>query len=411
MKTFNALTISLIFLISFFSAGTKAQTVHTASMGNQYLNEVFFSLTNGEVKVSPRNIWDIAFYSNAFSAGIVINDGAGVVLYTYPNADVSGWDSFDTTGMVGWSKMYNDAADFENGAFNRNALGHPDYGWGVYSMTTHNVVGDSLYLIKPLDGVYRKLQIVRKISTENKYIIRYANLDGSNDQTDTLNVTPYNDRQMMAFSFATGIVDREPLAADWDLLFTRYNTLVQSTYYPVNGVLTKKGNTVAKVHPVASDFTDWTALEFLPEADIIGHDWKTINMTTFQWEITDSLAYFVQNAAGSVYKVVFEAFSGSGTGTSTFTVQTLVTASAKFNQIPVAKIYPNPATDVFKLELTDALNGSVAGLYDLSGRLVRQQILDNSLLHEFQISGIEPGTYVLKINDKARTSAYKIVVR
>ena len=411
MKTFNAHTLSLIILISFFSAGTKAQTVHTASMGNQYVNEVFFSLTNGEVKVSPRNIWDIAFYSNAFSAGIVINDGAGVVLYTYPNADVSGWDSFDTTGMVGWSKMYNDASDFENGAFNRNALGHPDYGWGVYSMTTHNVVGDSLYLIKPLDGVYRKLQIVRKISTENKYIIRYANLDGSNDQTDTLNVTPYNDMQMMAFSFATGIVDREPLAADWDLLFTRYNTLVQRSYYLVNGVLTKKGNTVAKVHPVAPDFTDYTDLEFLPEADIIGYDWKTINMTTFQWEIADSLAYFVQNAAGSVYKVVFEAFSGSGTGTSTFSVQIVAAASASFDKIPVAKVYPNPASDVFKLELNEALNGAVAGLYDLSGRLVRQQLLDNSLLHEFQISGIEPGTYVLKINDKARNSAFKVVVK
>ncbi|KAF0200578.1 MAG: hypothetical protein FD170_3327 [Bacteroidetes bacterium] len=411
MKTFNALTISVIFLISLISAGTKAQTTYTASMGNQYVNEVFFSLSDGEVKVSPRNIWDIAFYSNAFSAGIVINDGAGVVLYTYPNAAISGWESFDTTGMASWNKMYNDAADFENGAFNRNALGHPDYGWGVYSMTTHNVVGDSIYLIKPLDGVYRKLQIIRKISTENKYVIRYANLDGSNDQTDTLNVTPYNDRQMMAFSFTTGIVDREPLAADWDLLFTRYNTLVQSTYYPVNGVLTKKGNTVAQAHPVTPDFTDYTDLDFFPEADVIGHDWKTINMTTFQWEITDSLAYFVQNAAGSVYKVVFEAFSGSGTGTSTFSVQKVATASASFDKIPVAKVYPNPASDVFKLELNESLNGAVAGLYDLSGRLVREQLLDNSLLHEFQISGIDPGTYVLKINDKARNSAFKVVVK
>lgn len=65
MKTFNALSISLGLMLAFFVFPTHAQTTHTASMGNQYVNEVFFSLTQGEVKNSARNTWDLAFFTNA----------------------------------------------------------------------------------------------------------------------------------------------------------------------------------------------------------------------------------------------------------------------------------------------------------------------------------------------------------
>ncbi|HPF64036.1 T9SS type A sorting domain-containing protein [Lentimicrobium sp.] len=411
MKSFNALIISLTLLFASFSGTLQAQTTHTASMGNQYVNEVFFSLTNGEVRTSPRNLWDIAFFTPAFSAGIIVNDGAGVALYTYPNAGISGWETFDTTGMASWKRLYNNTTDFEDGAFNRNALGHPDYGWGIYSMTSHDVVGDSLYLIATPDGMYRKLQIVRKISTQNKYIIRHANLDGSNDQTDTLEVTPHITKQFMAFSFANGIVDREPDAADWDLLFTRYNAVVQNTYYPVNGVLTRKGHTVAEAHPVAPDFTDWTDLTFSPDADIIGHDWKTINMSTFQWEITDSLAYFVQTDNGSVYKVVFEAFSGSSTGTTTFTVQAISTASAPAFELSGVNIYPNPAGDYFRITFSSPLSNASAVLYDLSGRAVAQQSLGNALSGEISLDGVARGSYILRITSETGTLSRKVIVR
>jgi len=411
MKKVNTLIIAIALLSAAATRGVNAQTQYTASMGPQYVNEVFFSLRNGEVKTSPRNIWDIAFYTNAFSAGIITNDGSGVALYAYPNAAADGFDSFDTTGMASWQRLYNNTAEWEDGAFNRNALGHPDYGWGIYSMTTHDLTGDSLYLIKPLDGIYRKLHIVKKISTQNKYIIRYAHLDGSNDRTDTLEVNPHYTKMFMAFSFATGIVDREPAKTDWDILFTRYTAQVMNTPYPVNGVLHNSSITMAEAHPVGPAYTDWSILEFKTDPDVIGHDWKTINMSTFQWEITDSLAYFAQSADGSVYKIVMEGFSGSGTGTSTFTVDILATASANLNQIEGVKIYPNPATDKLAISLQGALTQGNAVLYDLSGRAVRTQQLDRSLIHEIGLEGVTSGTYVLRITGKNQTSSFKVIVR
>ena len=411
MKTFNVIVISFIFLFFFSSRNVQAQVEQNVSVGAGYADEVYFSLKNGVVKTVPRNTWDIAFYTQSFSAAILTNSGSGVELYTYPNAANDGWDAFDTTGMASWTPLYNDVSQWEEGAFNRNALGHPDYGWGIYNMASHSVFGDSLFLVKSADGQYLKLNIIKKISTENTYIIRYANLDGSNDYTDTLDVNPYKDRLLMAYSFTTGIVDREPLLADWDLLFTRYHALVQNTPYPVVGVLSKPQVTIAQAEKVAPDFVEFAGLEFQEVADVIGHDWKTINMTTFEWDITDSLAYFVKAGDAAVYKIVFEAFSGSATGTATFTQKLIQPSSINFTRIDGVKVYPNPANDLLKIELSSSLNGATLIMTDLSGRVLLQQTIDNSLVHELPLTGLTKGIYLMQIINQQNMFTSKVVVR
>jgi hypothetical protein len=411
MKTFNALVISLIILLFSNNNLLQAQEEHSVSMGASYVDEVFFSLKNGIVKTSPRNSWDIAFYTQAFSAGIITNDGAGVALYTYPNAGSAGWETFDTTGMSTWPQLFNNTTSWEEGSFNRNASGHPDYGWGIYNMNSHDVNGDSLFLIKPIDGVYRKLNIVKKISSQNKYIIRYANLDGTNDKTDTLDVSPYSNRLNMAFSFTSGIVDREPPLAEWDLLFTRYYALVQNTPYPVNGVLQKPQIAVAQAEGVSPGFTDYAGLAFLSDADVIGHDWKNINMQTFQWEITDSLAFFIKAQDSAVYKLVFDGFTGGSSGTSIFTMQLLTPSSIEYTQIQGVKLYPNPATDNFNIELSSKLDGAALVLMDLSGRVLLQQTLGNELMHEVRLPEMAKGAYLLRITDGQKIFSAKVMVR
>ncbi len=400
-----------IILLSMTTDFLNAQTVYNVSMGSpQYPNEVYFSLSNGEVKTIARNTWDIAFYSAAFSAGIITNDGANVGLWAYPNSGIEGWETFDTTNMQSWTKLYNNNGDWEDGSFNIFSQGHPDYGWGIYSMTTHNVIGDSLYLIKPVDGIYRKLQIVKKISTENKFVIRYAHIDGTNEHTDTLDVTPYTDRLFMAFSFSDGIVDHEPPKADWDLLFTRYYDSVMNTPYPVNGVLINNHLTVAKVHPVAPDYTDWSELDFTGKTNIIGHDWKTINMSTFQWEITDSLAYFIRKENGPVVKLVFEAFSGSSTGTTTFNLTTVSSTGLTENTLTGVTIFPNPVVGTFNINSKKPLKNARITLTDLSGRIVKQLFNISAPAVSMDTYGIAPGTYILHIDDSQQHVNFKLIV-
>ncbi|MHC1774981.1 MAG: T9SS type A sorting domain-containing protein [Lentimicrobium sp.] len=411
MKT--NLTISLIsfvLLVVFNFNRLQAQTPGSIEMGPQYADEVFYSLTNGVIKTSPRSLWDIAFYTNAFSAGIITNDGAGVELYTYPNAATDGWDSFDTTGMSGWTKMYNDPAEWENGAFNRNQKGHPDYGWGIYSMTSHDVIGDSLYLIKTPDGIYRKLNIIRKYSTLNKYEIRFSLLDGQQDETVTLEVNPQLDRAFMAYSFANGIVDREPAANTWDILFTKYMGVVQNTPYPVVGVLLNPALDAAEMAHTDPDYTDWSELDFETGSDVIGYDWKYFDMNSFQYIVEDSLLYFVKAWEGGVYKLVFDSFTGSSTGIATFTTTLLSTLGAGNPIVTSGSVYPNPARGLLNLELQGTASSGKTSLHDLSGRLLREWNLDGSASMKLDVSDIHPGTYILLTKNNNVISANKVIL-
>ncbi|MBK9358437.1 MAG: T9SS type A sorting domain-containing protein [Bacteroidales bacterium] len=411
MKT--KLTISLMsfaLLVVFNFSRLQAQTPGSIEMGPQYANEVFFSLTTGVVKVSPRNIWDIAFYTNAFSAGIITNDGAGVELYTYPNADKDGWDSFDTTGFSGWNKMYNDPSDWENGAFNRNQKGHPDYGWGVYSATSHDVIGDSLFLVKTPDGIFRKLNIVRKYSSLNKYEIRFSLLDGQQDQTVTLDVNPYVDKAFMAYSFTTGIVDREPAAASWDILFTKYYGVVQNTPYPVVGVLLNPVVKAARVAKTDPAFTDWTNLDFETGSDIIGHDWKYFDMNSFQYIVEDSLMYFAKAQQSGVIKLVFESFSGSSTGIATFTTELISPMGIGEVSADAGSIYPNPTSGELNLLLPGNVTGGIAAIYDLSGRILQEWTITGTESMKLDVSHFTPGTYVLMTKNNSVASFNKVIL-
>ncbi len=96
----------------------------------------------------------------------------------------------DTSGITGWPQMYNSMASWEEGAFGANALGHPDYGWGVYNMISHGLTGDSIFVIKLSDDSYKRLWIVDRTATA-VYTIRIADLDGSNEKEVEIDMRMY----------------------------------------------------------------------------------------------------------------------------------------------------------------------------------------------------------------------------
>jgi hypothetical protein len=182
MKT----TLLSIFVLcfAFIAFNGKAQTIvrDTAFMSPNQTNDVYYSLVNGTTANVARDNWDIAFYTSVTSAGILINDGSGMVLYSYPKGDSSAWATVDTIGLYTWTKLYNTDTNWEAGAFNRNDQGHPDYGWGIYNTVSHNLTGDSIFIIKLIDGSFKKLRILKKESAANKYYLSWANLDGTNQE-------------------------------------------------------------------------------------------------------------------------------------------------------------------------------------------------------------------------------------
>ncbi len=408
-------------MLSFSQLLLNGNTIYdTVTMGPSYSNDVFYSMENGIVKVEPRSNWDIAFYSLRWSAGISINDGMGVELYTYPLGDTSDWNSVEVSAIEEWVPMYNSDTIWEEGAFNRNALGHPDYGWGIYNMVTHDVVGDSIYILKLANGNLKKMWIERKNSTSNTYYFKYANIDGSEEVSEVVSADPFLDKIFIYYSISNqSIIDREPPMDAWDFVFSRYIGTVfdldgNPSPYPVVGVLNNLETGANKFLDVDEHFEDYFTLPMLFERSPIGSDWKSFNMETFAWEIEDNHAFFVQTQDGDVYKLVFDYFSGMGTGRIGFTKKLISLASIPEteNKAELFRINPNPAQQFLNLYLeVKHVHTAQLQIYDMSGRKLFDRALNpENDLHQVDLSRFNNGFYLVKLLADGVQHTQKLIV-
>lgn len=295
---------------------TTTETINI-NMGAEYANDVYYSLEDGIISTVSRTEWDIAFYTSARSASILINDGNGVLLYVVD--EIANWDQVTSvpTNINAQYNIYSDST-WQNGAFDQNATGYPDYGWGFYDAgDTHNVVGDSIHVIVLADGTPKKLIIEKRDATTNSYFIKYANLDGTNEVSDIISCGDYADQNMIHYSLKNqSIIEHEPSNYEWDLMFTKYYD--ESIPYKVTGVLTNNDIMVAKLHDTDTANNDYSAATYSKVLNTIGSDWKSFNMETYTYDISENLVYFAQDKNGKYYKLVFTSFEGSTTGNIEF---------------------------------------------------------------------------------------------
>ena len=139
----NILTLILIFTLQI---SVFAQFQDSVSTGSSNVNDVYYSFSNGIIKSTPNNNWDLAFEITGFTASILVNHVKGIELYQTPFA-ISNWSNFDTSGLKNFKKMYNSEFSWSLGAFNRHTDNNYDLGWGTYNPENHVVAGDSILLI------------------------------------------------------------------------------------------------------------------------------------------------------------------------------------------------------------------------------------------------------------------------
>ena len=432
MNTKLLLVSAIIALISgnvSLFAQTAGPVIDSVFMGPGYINEIYYSMSNGSQGAVNRKQWDIAFRTSRMSASILTNDAAnnnaiglsGVELYAYPKADTSGWTTFDTTGFSTWKNLVNSTTDWETGAFDQNQLGHPDYGWGKYNTATHDVIGDSLFLIKLRDGSLRKIWIMRKYSSLNKFEFRYANIDGTNEYTVMLDCSGSVTKNFLGYSLTTNeSVDFEPVAStSWDILFTKYMyTYPDGTLYPVTGVLSNYGVKVNTFEHVAPDFNGYNLATMDSTRSSIGWEWKYYDFNNNVYKVVDSLAYFVLDKHGNIYKLVFKEFAGSSTGKIVLEKELVKPSGMGENPLSTFNmvVYPNPASTETNLILNAAeVSGIEILLTDLSGRMVwhqDSQIRKNELnTVKIPVSGLPEGLYLLTVSSGLNKSTSKVVVK
>ncbi|MDZ7775018.1 MAG: T9SS type A sorting domain-containing protein [Bacteroidales bacterium] len=255
--------------------------------------------------------------------------------------------------------------------------------------------------------------IEQKVSTQNTYYFRYADLDGENEQQAELEVNPYTSKNFVYYSLTNDEqIDREPPKDSWDLLFTRYISMINGeTPYIVTGVLNNLNTPVAEYASVDPDFMDYQPADFDTAKSVIGYDWKEFDMGSFTYTVDDSLVYFVESHNGAVYKLRFTKFEGSSTGKvvfeksliSTTGVEEFVTQESSF------KAFPNPATDWLKIQ--SPYDGEVQYiLHDITGRVAESGHFSG---REFRlnVSGQERGVYLLQLRYDNHSVTNKIAIK
>lgn len=394
MKQYLLTLLSLLLFTSAFSQTTENITLDAA-----YANQVYYSLENGIVKTSPLASWDLAFDVSGFGSVIKFNGATGSELTLYPKGNASGWNTIDTAGISEWKLLYDSDKSWGESAFNRNTASETDLGWGTYSTITHVVSGDSIYIAKLSDGSYRKLLIERLQS--GTFHVAYARLDGTDSVHFELKKSDYPDRNFAYYSLLNDEqLDLEPDNSSWDLIFTKYiGELAPGVPYGVTGVLSNAGVKSLQINDVHADEASSDGLKFSEEINIIGYDWKTFNMSTFSYDITDSLVYFVEDKNEETWKVILTDFTGSSTGEVSFTKEKLDNTTgvlSDLNPNTSFELYPNPAiqSSQVRLNLTDSGNPAFIQISNLQGHVVETVELTDS---EIVLPPLPSGTYAIQL--------------
>lgn len=411
MKQFYQMTLVIVLTITAnFALANFQMENDSVSMGAGYANDIYYSLENGQISSVERTNWDIGFYTSPWSAGIITNGANGIDLYTV--TDTSGWNSIDTSGMASWTALYNSADEWEDGAFNRNALGHPDYGWGVYNTITHNVVGDSIYLVKYSDGSIKKLWIEEKVSMANTFYFKYADLDGNNEVEEVLEVNDYTDKNFVYYSMKTEeVLNREPDKDSWDILFTKYMGINNDVPYPVTGVLNNVDVPANSFYPVAPDYDKWTAAPMDSTKSPVGYDWKSFDFAT-GWMVNDSTVFFVIDLNGNVNKLIFTGFEGMSSGKIYFEKSLTSPASVSvINNDAQFMLYPNPASDFIQIDLSGDIKWESLTISDLSGKVIFSQESGLNGIISLSTDNLNSGVYLVTTKSVQNIAIQKLIIQ
>ncbi len=420
----------LIIILCLLTGAANAQELQIISTGQGYNNQDYVSLTAGTDQQIANSVWDIAFSVADGDAGVFINESVGSSPSDLPiQAFATFSDDFSVSPEESFFidyPIWNRETSWSHGALNEyREPGDPnDYGWGMYNPDTEEIDGIYVYAIELRDGTYMKLQI--QSLSNGVYTFRYANFDGSNEVTKTIDKADHAGKMLAYFSFGTGeSVDVEP-ANGFELLFLRYTALLDAggdtVPYLVTGILTADG-----VESVQADGVDTETVEFgpysellSPDPEIIGHDWKSFDLSNFVWVITPNLAYFVKTRDEHIWKLVPLEFSGSSTGNAAFVKTDLGILSAVDDPAsPLSRfsIYPNPAIDEMHIaySLNDVTSTDVRlQLFDSSGRFIEQHdthAAEGLNVYTMQADNLAPGSYYIRmiVGSASYTEAVQVV--
>ena len=330
----------LVFFTSCFKEDEKVTPhdpgdLETVSIGmtQTYKYQVYFDFSSGTIiSQNTKSDYDLGFACADTGWHIILNTASFMLAANTISTDFDAL--IDTTGMD-WKY------DKSDGNLDSTAIGnwrYPNADSSGFLYTNHVYV-----LNRGYDELGNELGLRKIVFIDMKsgiYSFRYANIDGTNENTFSVEKRP--DMNFTYFSFKEGgkQLDLEPPISDWDLIFTQYTTLLYTDIgdpypYLVTGALSNRTG-IAVTRDTLNNFfeldrDDAIFFDYTNYLDEVGYDWKDIegdvtsgNLT---YVIVPNLSYIIRDHDGFYYKFRFISFydlDGSGEkGYPTFEYQRL----------------------------------------------------------------------------------------
>lgn len=123
--------------------------------------------------------------------------------------------------------------------------------------------------------------------------------------------------------------------------------------------------------------------------------------------VISTVGDYAETSSLKVNSIVGEIFVSTGTTnevivTQGFNQAFFVISTLENNQTPetTLKIFPNPATDFFNIELKEVSSEKLTYyLFDISGQLITSKVI-SSTLERVELEGLSNQTYFLKVLDE-----------
>ena len=286
----------------------------TIEMQSDYRYQVYYDLGTGSVVSSNfKDEWDLGFECAPGGWHVILNTS------NFMLAGNTGLTVFnDATDTAGTAWRY----DPSSGNLDSTAIGN----WISFSPADSSVsISQHVYIIDRGYDEAGNLRGLKKVVftgwDADRYSFRYANLDGSGE--DSIEVVKDPAVNFICFSFDEGgrVIGLEPPKNSWDLLFTQYTTLLftnEGDPYPylVTGVLANRTGVEVACDTLV-DFSSITLEQavnftFSTIQDEIGYDWKDVigdvSTGNVSYVIIPGINYVVKDAGGFYYKLRFISF-------------------------------------------------------------------------------------------------------
>jgi hypothetical protein len=272
---------------------------------------VFMDFSSNKATSVARTSWDLGFYNGA-DFRVIINNTTGATAKAIDKTDLAAVAAADTVDLVNVLKL-----GFGQGTFDVIDDVEGDLSKTVIEAVSATAANNKVYIVNPGSGSWKKIRILQN---NGGYTLQYANIVDT--EYKTLQIAKNAENNFQYVSFATGTeVTVEPAKTKWDIEWT-YSTFranATTPYLYADFVYTNTCAGAKSVQVIAEEagvtydgFTaaHLNALSFSDSRVAIGSEWRVTTGTG----IRRDRFYVVQDPAGNVYKLKFNAMGVGNDG-------------------------------------------------------------------------------------------------